>query len=229
MDKRTLQVAQVIRRTETIVSIRLSGEEMPVFSPGQFFKVYTKDNLWRYLSAASSPRRPYLEFSKRLTGSPFSLSLEAAVPGMPVTVEGPYGRFTVHGTESKLLLMAGGIGITPFMSMLDDAFQTRSDRDTVLLFSNRSYEETPYRQELSEFSATIPLRVVFFCREPHEGVLTGRIDRRRIEELVPDASERICLIAGPPSMVEGLKEEAAALIPGSRLLTEQLTGYAQGG
>jgi len=229
MDRRTLRVAQVVRRTETIVSVRLSGEDMPVFSPGQFFKVSTEDNLWRYLSAASSPRRPYLEFSKRLTGSPFSLSLEAAVPGMSVTVEGPYGRFTVQDTEGKLLLMAGGIGITPFMSMLDDAFQVRSGRDTVLLFSNRSYEETPYLEELGEFSRSIPLRVFFFFREPHEGFLTGRIDRRRIEELVPDAGERTCLIAGPPSMVQGLKEEAASLIPGNRLLIEQLTGYAQGG
>jgi len=223
-----LTVERVIRRTETIVSIRLVGDGRPGFVPGQFFKVYAGNGtLWRHLSASCSPARPYIEFTKRLTGSPFSRALEGAREGSVIAVEGPMGRFTASGRPEKLLLIAGGIGITPFMSILDDAYLRRETRDTVLLFSNSSVNETPFRVELDEYSRILPLRVVFFCREGGEGFVAGRIDRGRIETLVPDAAGRLCLIAGPPAMVKSLKDQVSGIIPRDNLLTEQLAGYEE--
>jgi ferredoxin-NADP reductase len=126
MEEFRLTYSQTIQRTADIFSFRFIPQTRIDFCAGQFFQVIfdEKDrknrSLNKYLSFSCSPSKPYIEVTKKNTGSPFSQKLLGLKPGDTVLGSGPLGQCLVKQDERKLCFIAGGIGITPVISMVED-------------------------------------------------------------------------------------------------------------
>ena len=117
------------------------------------------------------------------------------------------GDFTLpKDPHQKLVFIAGGIGITPFRSMLKYLIDTKEPRDIVLFYANKTANEIAYMDVLTQAQRLLGIRV--FCTlTDTEAIprnwrsLTGRINTSMISKLVPDYQERTFYLSGPPDMV----------------------------
>ena len=132
-------------------------------------------------------------------------------PGIPQTVHGSFGRFShvLHPHERDLVFLAGGIGITPLMSMLRYMRDTDDDRSVALLYGNRTEKDIVFRRELEEMAAgkrpdLTVVHVLSGAGTDWTGE-TGHVDRERIEKYCgADLSKKIFYVCGPQKMAEGL-------------------------
>ncbi len=160
----------------------------------------------RYFTIASAPADPELKLTVRFGErvSSYKQALRAMKPGDTITASQLAGDFVLpdKATE-KLALVAGGIGITPFMSQIGHLEHAKVDRpDTVLFYANNTVADIAYKDRLQAATRTLPLRVVHILAKEHVpqyeyGFLTEDIIRRH----APDFAERIWYISGPPGMV----------------------------
>ncbi len=219
-------VRERIVRTPEIVSIRFDKPPGFDYLPGQYIFV-TVDSvdgkLTKHLTISSSPTEPdHLEVTKRLTGHPFANALSSLTPGDSVTLDGAYGSrdFTFTGEHPKLLLLTGGIGVTPFRSIIRYCADMCLKTDIVLLYSNRHEWDIAFRDEFDEIQrANGNLRVVYTVTKPTEEWrgLTGRVDAHMISNEINDCHERLAYVSGPRPMVDemvAVLREGLGLDPG---------------
>lgn len=179
----------------------------------------------RYFTIASSPTERFLHIGVKFypQGSSFKKSLLAQIPGSKVMAGGFSGEFTLPKDHNKkLCFIAGGIGITPFRSMVKYLLDTKQKRDIVLLYSNRSASDIVYKDIFDEASDKLGIKTVY--------VLTGRvgyIDAKVLQEEVPDYKDRIFYISGPHSMVDAFRNILKNLqIPANQIKVDFFPGYA---
>lgn len=183
------------------------------FTPGQYVEL-TLDHSHadsrgnrRYFTLASSPTEELAQLGVRFykPGSSFKRALQAMGTGGKVTAGHIAGDFTLPAdSRQKLVFIAGGIGITPFRSMLKYLLDTRQRRDIVLLYANRAPADIVYRDVLSEAQAKLGVKIVYTLTEaaPRDWTgYTGRIDAQMIRAAMPDYRDRLFYLSGPPSMV----------------------------
>jgi ferredoxin-NADP reductase len=102
----------------------------------------------RTFSIADAPGKERLLIATRVRGSAFKRSLLEAPLGTALELDGPYGSFTLPSKPSDVFLLAGGIGVTPFRSMIEDTRERSLDHTLTLIHSNRTPEESPFLEEL---------------------------------------------------------------------------------
>lgn len=102
----------------------------------------------RTFSIADAPGKERLLVATRNRGSAFKRSLIEAPLGTPVDLDGPYGSFTLPQKPNDVYMLAGGIGVTPFRSIVEDTRERSLDHTLTLIHSNRTPEETPFLDEL---------------------------------------------------------------------------------
>jgi ferredoxin-NADP reductase len=162
----------------------------------------------RYFTISSAPSEPHLMITTRLIeqGSTFKRTLASLERGAVVEAVGPSGRFTYPPDHPPALFIAGGIGITPFRSILTELAARQEDLDVVLLYGNRT-TNLPFRAHLDDLATTRRgLNVLYSVTQPGTDWRghVGRIDRTTIERAVPDLGRRITYVAGPRPMVEAI-------------------------
>src|SRR5512137_959473 len=157
MAKLTLRLGERKPVAEATMSFRLELEGQSLsFQPGQFVRVGLSDPPYpdpkgnvRSFSIASSPKDPFVLIATRMTGSAFKRSLADVPLGTPVSVSGPAGSFVLDpNSDAPAALFAGGIGITPFRSMLKHAGEHSSARRLMLIYANRCPEQAAFLEEL---------------------------------------------------------------------------------
>jgi len=214
MIKFETEVLNIIQRTHNVKSFRFRIKEDVDFKPGQFFFVTLKideTERTKHFSFSNSPtEKGYVEFTKRITDSEFSKALERLKAGDWTRLKMPYGSFTFEGEYEKIVFLSGGIGITPIRSICKFATDSMLPTDMVLLYGNNREEDIIFRQDLDNMqSVNKNLRIVYTLtssdidRKIWKG-RTGYIDDTMIKEEMPDYTERIFYICGPPRMVESL-------------------------
>ncbi len=193
------------------------------FRPGQYLELTLPhkhaDNrgLRRVFSIASAPHDEQLVTigTKVPAGaSTFKQALDGLPEGTVVTATSVAGDFVLPSdTRAPLLLVAGGIGITPFASQLADLGPGHG-RDIVVLYSVTDPSEVSYRRVLEESGA----RVVVVSAGPTSDlpdqwglVSRSRVDHDVLEQSVPDIARRHVLVSGPPQMVAGVALAARTL------------------
>ena len=210
-------VRERIVRTPDIISVRFDRAAGFEYMPGQyiFVTIHSGDEkLTKHLTISSSPTEPgYLEVTKRLTGHPYSNVISELREGDKVTLDGPFGTrgFTFTGEYDKLLLLTGGIGITPFRSMIRYCVDKFLKTDIVLIYSNRYEGDIAFKEELDEIQRLNGnFRVVYTVTRPTDwwSGLTGRVNAELIRQEVYDCHERVAYVSGPQLMVD---EMVAAL------------------
>jgi len=223
--------------TPTVRSVKLASEEgrMPLlYEPGQYASVSLHDR-WRptttrCFSIASSPTdHSALEFCARVGGA-YTHALERLQKGDEVMVRGPFGSFTLpQYAPHDLVFFAGGIGITPFMSMLRSATALKLSKKMHLVYSCRNETDIPFFEELVQLQRQNPnIRVTFVVTEGTtdrlrgQRVLTGRISREVLKALGMQYERRVNMVCGPSGYldaVRGLLREYR--VPEHQIVTEE--------
>jgi ferredoxin-NADP reductase len=212
-------------------------EQDIIFKPGQFFFIKLPKLLYadergdqRHFSIVNSPNdKRIIKMAARLTGSGFKKSLNELPLGTPVEIDNIMGNFTLPKNKSKpVVFIAGGIGITPFMSMLSYVNEEKLNYNITLIYSNRSKESTAFFKELVGMTMkNTNIHVVFTMSDDIEWQGEKRmIDSKFIKDYFPKPEKNLYMVAGPPSMVEAIaKELKAAGVTDKSIITENLTGY----
>jgi len=228
------KVKEIIRRTHDVKSFRLDvGAGEDDFKAGQFLEVALKAGpaLKRFLSISSSPtEKCHIEFTKKITDSGFSRSLDSLKAGDSVKIKYPMGNFLLRADYKKISFLSGGVGITPIRSIVKYVVDKNSGTDIILLYANRSIKDIVFRDDF-EFmqKAYAKLKVVHVLCEPAAGFkcTPGLINAQVIRNEVSDYTQRKFYLCGPPAMVSAmqaiLSEEFA--MPGDKIITENFQGY----
>lgn len=157
--------------------------------------------------------------------SSYKRALAAAEPGATLAVTGTWGDFILPRSEAPVLMVAAGIGVTPFVSQLRQLQLSGQSRDVVLVYVASEANELAFRDELAATGA----RVIVFTRDQpvdlpsHWSWARGvRLDAEGLEQVVPDIGTRHAFISGPPRLIADL---APALQKARSLTTDAFAGY----
>ncbi len=215
----------------------LLGEEVD-FRPGQYFFVTLPDlghqddrGLRRHITVVTSPNeKGVLGFATRMRESAFKRSLRALPVGTEVEVEPPKGRFVLPKDPSRpLVFVAGGIGITPFRSMLRFLRGQEVAYRVTLIYSNRDRESAAFLDELRALEQELPdFRLVLtMTQDPGWPGERRRVDAEFFTDyLGDDLSAFTFLVAGPPGMTAGAREALRqAGVEEENVMAERFSGY----
>ena len=219
-----------------LVVFDLQGQQVD-FRPGQYFWVELLESpyedekgLRRHISAVTSPtERGVLGLCTRLRDTAFKKTLAELEVGDEVEVEPPKGDYRLpEDTSRPYVLLAGGIGITVFRSMLRYIADTREPYKVTLVYSNRDRESTPFLDELQELERTLPdFRLVLTMTQDDDwDGETRYIGADLLRDQLGDLEGFTYLVAGPPPMVEGVVEQLhEAGVPEEQVLPDRFSGY----
>lgn len=198
------------------------------FRPGQFLEwTYPHKNpdsrgVRRYFTISSSPGEGYVMVTTRIfkKSSSFKKAWMEMKKGEQVTVSGSQGEFVLPQDVGRpLCFIAGGIGITPFRSMVVDLWERGEKRDIVLVYANGRRSEAAFG-DVWERAAGVGVKTTYVMTETE-----GRVDGEMLKKKVPDYRERVFYVSGPQAMVEAI--EGVLLGMGvRRVKTDFFPGYS---
>lgn len=188
----------------------------------------------RAFSIVSAPHEDHILLATRTRDSAFKRVLGAIPIGARVQVEGPFGSLTLQTNRSRpAIFVAGGIGITPFMSILRDATHKRLPQSITLLYSNRRPEDAAFLRELQQLERDHrgSFKLLATMTDP-PGVgqewhgRSGKINAEFIRSVIVKPSRPIFYVVGPPAMVAGIRQLLNGLgIDDDDIRSEDFSGY----
>lgn len=187
----------------------------------------------RSLSIASAPEDEHLLVATRMRDTAFKRVLRMASFDLEVKMEGPMGSFTLHNNATKpAVFLAGGIGITPFSSILRHAARARLPHHLYLFYSNRRPEDAAFMNILNALVKENPnFKFIPSMSEMNKSAQkwtgeTGFINREMLARHLPSLQGPIYYMAGPPAMVAAMREMLiTAGVDEDDLRTEEFAGY----
>jgi uncharacterized protein len=203
---RRLRVLRRVQESDTLVSLHLvaqDGTALPVFIAGQFltFRVMTPEGkgVPRNYSLSSDPAdlTHYRISVRKEPGGLGAMHMHDAMPvGATIEATGPKGQFTLDRIQARpVLLLAGGIGITPLLSMAH-ALAAEPSRPTWLIHAGRNARQLPFADEL----AALTSRAKHIKSVPHQSDQAGHITRGSLRMLLPLDDYDVYLCGPPPFM-----------------------------
>jgi ferredoxin-NADP reductase len=221
------------RETPRVVTLRLAAAAWPGHLPGQHVDVrLTAEDGYQAqrsysIASAPEPGRLALTVEEIADGEVSPYLTEELRPHDRFELRGPIGGYFTwtEADGGPLLLVAGGSGVVPLMSMLRYRAAVRSDAPATLLYSSRSWEEIIYRAELERLAAEPNLRIVQTLTRSHPVGWNGyarRIDRAMLADAAATAPDGLAYVCGPTALVENVASELVALgYPPDRVKTER--------
>lgn len=210
------------------------------FKPGQAMDVVlgadpasSQPEARHAFSIVSAPFQNELVVATRMRDSAFKNALAALPVGAQLTLDGPFGSLGLHKATARAgVFIAGGIGITPFMSMLRHAARQQTPQDLLLLYSNHRPEDAAFLGELQQLETVNPrfrmaatMTQMSRSTQPWAGH-TGPIDSDFVQRATQGLPAPIFYIAGPPAMVEAMRQVlAGAGIDEDDVRSEEFYGY----
>jgi ferredoxin-NADP reductase len=235
-----LRVARIFQETADVRTFRLThpaeGDLPFVFEPGQFLTVSVRiegKEAKRSYSIASSPCcRSWCEITVKQApeGLVSGFLHERIKAGDLIGASGPYGKFSFRGTEaSDIVLIAGGVGITPLMSALRYLTDQSWAGEIFLIYACATMADVIFREELEYLIRRHPnLHVTVVLSQETSAAWTGprgRITKELLLQTVPDLRARRVHLCGPPPMMEAVKHILAEIgIPSDQVKTETFLG-----
>jgi ferredoxin-NADP reductase/nitrite reductase/ring-hydroxylating ferredoxin subunit len=196
----------------------------------------------RHFTISSSPTENFIMFSTRIRDSPYKKRLSTLEEGAKVKVRGPEGEFVLHQDYSKpAVFLSGGIGVTPFRSMLRYATDKQLPLKITMFDSNRNRENILFKKEFDEWAnKNKNLKIIYTISEDEQQQQSsstandwkgehGRIDKAMILKYLDTnmLNNSIFYICGPPSMLKAMQSllQDNLEIPRERIKVEEFTGY----
>jgi ferredoxin-NADP reductase len=199
----------------------------------------------RHFTISSSPTEDFVMITTRIRDTPYKKRLSSLEEGTIVKVRGPQGKFVLHQDYSKpAVFLSGGIGVTPFRSMIKYATDKQLPIKIVMFDSNRNQENTLFKKEFDEYvNINRNLKIVCTITEEEkqgaQGTSShtrqqwtgerGRIDKAMLTKYLADdeIKNSIFYTCGPPGMIKAMQDliQNDLNIPKDRIKVEEFTGY----
>jgi len=187
----------------------------------------------RTFSIASAPFEDQLMFATRMRDTAFKRSLEKMPLGTVVKMDSAMGSFTLHKNSAKpAVFLAGGIGVTPFSSIVRQADHDRAPHKLYLFYSNRRPEDAPFVEVLQNLEKTNPqFRFIATMTEMRRSKKTwngetGRIDQEMLSKYLNELRGPIYYVAGPPALVSGMRKMLVASgVDEDDIRSDEFSGY----
>ncbi len=216
-----------------VIGMRPEGGLPNPFDPGMFMMVSGIDkqtgekHIGRALSIASDPSSPEIQFfviknpthGEHIGRSHFC---DAEI-GDPFVLRGPSGQFRFDpARDGKVLFIAGGTGVAPFMSMLRHMQMLGAKTDAIMIYSVKYPGEIIKKLEIGELEKILNLKVTVTVTRPAPGDgwtgQTGHVDAAMVQKHAPDFQERMSYVCGPLPFVKAVKDALAELnVPQNRV------------
>lgn len=243
MDINSLQVEQKVDESHNVASFYFKASDFK-FLPGQFVQLFLdiKDcdlrcNVRNY-SIASSPTETEknnqimitTKFAKT-SGSVFKKHLAELEKGAEVKFRGPFGRFTIDFQSNlPVVMLAGGIGITPMRSMIKFATDKNLDLPLYLFYSNRTANDIVFKEQFDQMAVNNKnLKIIYTVTDqdpPNWDGELARIDKQMIKKYLDNPNTYRYYVCGPIAMVDVMIETLKDLnIPQENIHFERFTGY----
>ncbi len=206
MKEYLLTVTALKEEAKNVKTVRfdLNGEKIN-FIPGQFIIMFlegAKKPAASY-SISCPPNDKYIEITAKLYGD-FSHKLFNLKVGDKIKIRGPFGNFCFDGQfKNDVVMIAGGIGICPFKSMIYNAINKGIKNNITLLYSCRTLDDIAYYNELKNIKSK-NIKVVFtLTREKRDGNYEhGRVDINMIKKYVKDINDSVFYVCGLKKMID---------------------------
>ncbi len=221
-------LSEKIQEAEDVYSFIFTADKDIKWKPGQFifYKIPHEDaderGILRHFTISSAPYEKNIRLTTKFDlsgGSSFKRALFELQVGASVEASPPEGKFTVSDFKSKYVFIAGGIGITPFRSILLDADHKNELCDAVLLYGNKG-GEIVFKEELESLAQKNRKLEIHYIIEP------VFIDADVINKNVPDVLQRDFYISGPVKMVEIIRDVLLGLnVKEGRIIKDYFPGY----
>ena len=202
----------------------------------------------RHFTISSSPTEDFVMITTRIRDTPYKKRLSLLEEDTIVKVRGPQGKFVLHEDYSKpAVFLSGGIGVTPFRSMIKYATDKQLPVKIVMFDSNRNQENTLFKKEFDEFvNINRNLKIVYTITEEEQGSQDitlssssptrqqwtgerGRIDKDMLTKHLTDdeIQNSIFYTCGPPGMIKAMQDiiQNELHVPKDRIKVEEFTGY----
>jgi len=204
----------------------------------------------RHFTISSSPTEDFIMITTRIRDTPYKKRLESLEKDVKVKVRGPQGKFVLHEDYSKpAVFLSGGIGVTPFRSMIKYATDKQLPIKIVMFDSNRNQENTLFKREFDEYvNINRNLKIVYTITEEEEKQGAedtisssssptrqqwtgerGRMDRDMLTKHLTDdeIKNSIFYTCGPPAMIKAMQDllQNILQVPNDRIKVEEFTGY----
>ncbi len=209
-----LKVHSVRHEAPGVVSINLRGRDLDQLGaePGQFFlwRFVTAQSWWKThpFSLSAVPKRDRMRITVKDLGDD-TKRLQRLRPGVRVLAEGPYGTFTdTVRTRRRVLLVAGGIGITPLRAMLDGYGPAD---DVVLLYRVARAEDAVFVDELRRFAQAPNMTIHIIAGTEIGDDRTDLLSVPALHKGVPDIAGRECFVCGPPALLTAMHRRLRTL------------------
>lgn len=242
MHRYVVSSVEQITPSTALLSLKKHSDESRLFAfePGQYaaisFTRNGKPSVARCFSIVTSPtEQGVLQFAMRTRGS-YTSTVAQLSEGVEVYIRGPFGGFVFDSKrDERAVMIAGGIGITPFMSMLNYASALQLKNDIRLVYSVANVDDIPFYQRLLELQGSNPnSKVEFVVAEgdlsglvkDEQSVTTGRISEAVLRPYTTHANEATYFICGPPPFMAAVVGQLQALgVHKSSIMTE---AFSQG-
>jgi predicted ferric reductase len=188
------------------------GHEGIRFAPGQFAWIKLAHSPFTleehpFSFSSSAERTGRLEFGIKALGD-FSGAVGDIPVGTRAFIDGPHGAFSIDRYQAPgYVFIAGGVGITPFMSFLRTMADRSDPRPVLLIYAEKSWPEVAYREELDELEDRLDLETVYVLEDAPEewegdtGYITGELLEKRIPR---EKFDRFFFVCGPPPMMDAV-------------------------
>jgi ferredoxin-NADP reductase/Na+-translocating ferredoxin:NAD+ oxidoreductase RnfD subunit len=216
------------------------NQKLP-FLPGQYLewtlphkKADIRGNR-RFFTIASSPTEPDIKLGVRMQdtkGSSFKKALRDLKNDDVIAASQLAGDFTLpDDLNKKLVFIAGGIGVTPFRSMVQYFIDSKQKRDIIFLYTVPHPDELAYRDIFENAGKNLLMNYYYIITRPENAPADwtgkkGRISPEMVKELIPDFKERFFYLSGPNAMVESYKKLLKELgVPLTNIRTDYFPGF----
>ncbi len=240
-EKLFLKVKEIIHVAPGVIDFVFDTKHKVHYLPGQYMEwTLGHDHadsrgVRRYFTLASSPTEDTVRLGVKFykTKSSYKSVMEHLSKDTVIVAHQLAGDFVMPTDKSqKLAFIAGGIGVTPFRSMVKYVSDKQEKRDIVLLYSNKTSQEIAYKDVFDEAEQTIGLRTIYTVTDheqtpSHWKGRVGRVGTQMIQEAIPDYMERTFYLSGTNSMVNGVEKVLKELgVPSKQIKKDFFPGLA---
>lgn len=212
------RIQKITRETQNTIIWEVVPEEgnVPNYEPGQFAMIHLfnhDDTVWKKkaYSMSSSPReKRFLEFGIKIHGE-FTQKMATLGVGESIGVQAPFGNFIYKpAVHADLVIFAGGIGITPFISMMRFAGEAAPENQITMFYCNQTENDIAYKKSLDDLSQKNPnFQIIYSVDSSLTETPTyeiGFISEERIKKYAPDLSDKYFFMCGPIPFMKSVRD-----------------------
>lgn len=223
----TLTLAEKEHLIDNVWAFRFKPDGPFTWTAGQYVRVELPhenpdaEGTKRWFTNSAAPFEGIMQITTRVSKSTFKQALTKLEPGGKLQlIENPEGDFVWRDSAMPVVFVAGGIGITPFRSILKQRAHDKQPLNVTLIYGSRT-SDIPFKNELTQWQSVHPeLKVQYVVGQP--------LTAQSLTDIVPNLNQSLVYVSGPEPMVQALASDLIAHgLPEAQLQRDEFPNYDQ--